>query len=159
MKKLIYCLPLLSFSTGKKLNSSKTKNFTFFISALALLASCNSSSGSCSDSYPKKVMASEEIKRSQPKFFLKADEICMGGFLGDTIKVHGIIKNQSTVASYKDAVVKITYYSYTKTELGNKEYTINEVFPPQSEVKVELNVEYLKDVNTIGWDVIQATAN
>lgn len=32
-------------------------------------------------------------------------------------KVYGIIKNTATVATYKNAVVKVTYYSKTKTEL------------------------------------------
>jgi hypothetical protein len=135
------------------------KKIAFFISVLTLLASCNSYNSSGSDSYQKKVMTVEEIERSKPTFFLKTDEICMGNFLDDTIKIHGVIKNKATVASYKDAVVKITYYSYGKTELGNKEYAIHEVFPPHSEIKVELKVEYYKDVNTIGWEVIQATIN
>ena len=80
-------------------------------------------------------------------------------FWGDKIKVHGVVKNKATVATYKDAVVRVTYYSKTKTELGNKEYTIYEVFPPNSEVKFELKIENYKDVSTIGWDVIQAKAN
>jgi hypothetical protein len=109
-----------------------------------------------------KVNSGEEIERSQPRNFLTADEIC-AGFEGDTIKVHGVIKNKATVASYKDAVVRLTYYSYTKTELGHKEYTINKVFPPHSEVKVEFKIEdkieNYKEVNTIGWDLIQATSN
>lgn len=139
MKKLIYCLPLLLLS-----------------------ASCN---GQVKTDFPKGKSADPylaETERSQPGNFLMADEIC-AGFSGDTIKVHGVIKNKATVTSYKDAVVKLTYYSYTKTELGHKEYKINEVFPPHSEVKVvfkiEDKIENYKGVNTIGWDLIQATAN
>jgi hypothetical protein len=159
MKKVICYLPLLLFFTGKKINLSKMKCFAFFISALTLLASCNSNSSSGSDSYPQKAMSAEKIERSKATNFLKADEICMGNFFGDTINIHGVIKNNSTNTSYRDAVVKITYYSYTKTELGSKEYAIHEVFPADSEVRVELKVDYHKDVKTIGWDVVQATAN
>lgn len=102
------------------------------------------------------------IERSEPRHFLTTDEIC-AGFSGDTIKVHGLIKNIATVTSYKNAVVKLTYYSSTKKVLGHKEYKINEVFPPHSNVRVELKIEEkienYKDVKTIGWDLIQATAN
>lgn len=56
-------------------------------------------------------------------------------------------------------LLQVTYYSKTKTELGNKEYTIYDNFPPHSEVKFELKIENYKDVKSIGLDVIQATAN
>jgi len=109
--------------------------------------------------YQEKVMTVEEIERSQPTNFLAADGNYNESFWGDKIKVHGVIKNTATVASYKDAVVRVTYYSKTKTELGSKEYTIYDNFPPHAEVEFELKIENYKDVNTIGWDVIQATAN
>ncbi len=112
-----------------------------------------------SQSYQEKVMTVEEIEHSQPTRFLSASGNYNQNFWGDKIKVYGIVKNTATVASYKDAVVKITYYSKTKTELGSKEYTIYENFPPHSEVKFELKIENYKEVSLIGWDVIQATAN
>jgi hypothetical protein len=115
--------------------------------------------GTGDDTYQEKIMTVEEIERSQPTNFLTADGNYNENFWGDKIKVHGVIKNTATVASYKDAVVRVTYYSKTKTELGSKEYTIYDNFPPHSEVKFELKIENYKDVNSIGWDVIQATAN
>ena len=104
-------------------------------------------------------MTIEEIERSQPTKFLNASGNYNENFWGNQIKVHGVIKNSATVASYKDAIVRVTYYSKTKTELIRKEYTIYENFPPHSEVKFELKIENYKDVNTIGWEVIQATPN
>ena len=61
------------------------------------------------------------------------------------------------LASFKDAIVKVTYYSKTKTILGSKTYTIYETFAPQSNVRFELRIENFQNVNTIGWDVIDAT--
>jgi len=115
--------------------------------------------GTGEETYQEKVMTVEEIERSQPRNFLTADGNYNENFWGDKIKVYGVIKNTATVASYKDAVVRVTYYSKTKTELGSKEYTIYDNFPPHSEVKFELKIENYKDVNSIGWEVIQATAN
>jgi len=115
--------------------------------------------GTGGDTYQEKVMTVKEIERSQPTRFLTADGNYNESFRGDKIKVHGVIKNNATAASYKDAVVRVTYYSKTKTELGSKEYTIYDNFPPHSEVKFELKIENYKHVKTIGWDVIQATAN
>jgi hypothetical protein len=137
--------------------------FILIIFLLSVLASCNSNSGDGSGSnpatYQEKVMSVEEIERSEPTKFLTADGNYNTNFWGNKLKVHGIITNKATVASYKDAVIRVTYYSKTKTELGNKEYTIYENFPPHSKVKFELKIENYKDLETIGWDVIQATAN
>lgn len=110
-------------------------------------------------SYKEKVMTVEEIERAQPANFLSAGGTYNENFWGDKLKVHGKIKNSATVASYKDAVVKVTYYSKTMTALGSKEYTIYEIFPPHSEVDFELKIENYKEVNSIGWDVISAIAN
>ena len=133
------------------------------IISVAVITKINSSSSGSTytdpQTYQEKVMTVEEIERSQPTNFLTADGNYNTNFWGDKIKVHGVIKSTATAASYKDAVVRVTYYSKTKTELGTKEYTIYDNFPPHSEVKFELKIDNYKDVNTIGWEVIQATAN
>lgn len=152
-------------STIKK---SKTGKVVFILAGLLVVviiglwvASIDSSNGRGTgvDTYHEKIMTIEEIESSQPTKFLSASGNYNENFWGDFIKVHGVISNIATVASYKDAVVKVTYYSKTKTELGSKEYTIYDNFPPHSEIKFELKIENYKDVDTIGWDVIQATAN
>jgi len=138
------------------------KTLTVTITTLGLLTiiSCGHSGRSSSDnSYQEKVMSVEEIERSQPTNFLTADGTYNENFLGNKLKVHGTIKNSATVASYKDAVVRVTYYSKTKTELGSKEYTIYEVFSPHSTKNFELKIDNYKDVNSIDWDVISAVAN
>lgn len=112
-----------------------------------------------SQTYQEKVMTVEEIERAQPANFLSAGGTYNENLWGDKLKVHGKIKNNATVASYKDAVVRVTYYSKTKTALATKEYTIYDNFPPHSEVNFELKIENYIDVNSIGWDVIKATAN
>jgi GYF domain 2 len=109
-------------------------------------------------SYKEKVMSVGEIELSQPTKFLTAEGNYNENFWGDKIKVHGIINNKATVAAYKDALVRITYYSKTKTVLGSKDYTIYEIFPPHSQVKFELKIDNYKDVSKIGWDVIDAKA-
>jgi hypothetical protein len=115
--------------------------------------------GSGGDTYKEKVMTVKEIERLQPTKFLMADGKYENNFWGDKILVHGVITNNATVATYKDAVVRVTYYSKTKTVLGNKDYTVYEMFPPHSTTEFELKIDNYKDVNTIGWDVIKATAN
>ena len=116
----------------------------------------NSGSYDTGSSYQERVMTIEEIERSQPTNFLSADGTYRESFWGDNIKVNCVITNSATVATYKDAVVRITYYTKTKTKLGSKEYPVYEVFPPKSTKTVELKIDNYKNVNSIGWEVISA---
>jgi hypothetical protein len=113
--------------------------------------------GTSRETYKEKVMSVEEIERSQPTRFLTASGNYNDNFFGDKIKVHGTITNSATVATYKDAVVKITYYSKTNTEIGDKTYKIYEVIPPNSTINFELKIYKYKNTATIGWDVIEAS--
>jgi len=111
------------------------------------------------ETYQEKVMTVEEIEKSNPVKFLTADGTYNSNLFGNKLKVHGTITNQATVATYKDAVVRITYYSKTKTELGNADYTIYDIFPPNATKDFELKIENYTDVNSIGWEVVSATVN
>jgi len=109
--------------------------------------------------YKEQVMTIEEIERSQPTDFLTATGTYKENFLGDKLKINCIITNRATIATYKDVVVKIIYYSKTKTEIGSKDYTVYEVFPPNISKTVALKIDNYRDVNSIGWTVISAKNN
>jgi len=109
-------------------------------------------------SYEEKVMTVEEAERSQPAVFLTADGTYNENFWGTKLRIHGTIKNAATVAIYKDAIIKVIYYSKTKTEVGNKQYTVYENFPPNSITKFELKIDNYRNVESIGWEVINAIA-
>lgn len=127
------------------------------VGGLAITNSLSSSGETSSgDSYQEKVMSIEEIERSQPTNFLSADGTYRENIWGDKIKVNCLITNTATVAIYKDAVVRITYYTKTNTELGSTDYTVYEVFPPNSTRTIELKIENYKNVNSIGFKVISA---
>jgi len=108
------------------------------------------------ETYQEKVMTVEEIERSQPTNFLTADGNYNENFRRDKIKVHGVITNKATVATYKDAIIRITYYSKTKTELTQEDYTIYNFFPPNSTKNFELKIKNYSNVGSIGWEVIDA---
>jgi hypothetical protein len=111
------------------------------------------------ETYSDKVMTIEEIENATPANFLDAHGTYNESFWGTKINVDGKISNSATVADYKDVVVRVTYYSKTKTVLGTEDYTLYEVFPPNSVKPFKLKIENYKDVNSIGWDVISALPN
>jgi hypothetical protein len=138
----------------KKSNSGKTLAIVLIVIVVGFILIANlNNSGS---SYQEKIMTVEEIELSQPTSFLFADGNYRENFWGDKFKVSCTITNKATVATYKDAIVRVTYYSKTKTVLGSNDYTIYEVFSPTSTKTVQLTIENYKDVESIGWEVISA---
>ena len=140
------------------------KIITILSFAVLVMTSCNNSGSSSSNSSNNQKSAKElkmdlkQIEQSSPTDYLSADGTYKENFWGDKIKVNCTITNKATVATYKDAVVRVTYYSKTNTDLGSKDYTIYEKFSPNSSKIVELKIDNYKDVNSIGWKVINATA-
>jgi hypothetical protein len=128
------------------------------ISILACGRSEDSSKLQTEESYNQKVLSVEETELSQPSSFLRATGNYNKTLLGTKIKVHGTITNSASVATFKDAIVRVAYYSATQTELFNQEYTIYEFFPPNSTVEFDLKIENYKDVESIGLTVITAKA-
>ena len=148
----------------QKKKSSSWRNIfvkTFIVLALLIGASIISEIfyASSNQSYYEKKQSIEQIENSEPLRFLTTDGNYRESFWGTKIKVFGKVTNQATIASYKDVVIRITYYSKTKTILGSKDYTLYEVFPPNMDKTFELKIDNFKDVNSIGWDVISAIPN
>jgi hypothetical protein len=132
--------------------------FALLFSLTACGQSGDSSTSITEESYNQKVISVEETELSQPTTFLKADGNYNKNLIGTKIKLHGTITNSASVATFKDAVVQITFYSATQTELFNKNYTIYNYFPPHSTVEFELKTENYKDVESIGVAVVGAVA-
>lgn len=142
------------------------KIIVFTVVAIAASGLIYSSTCKRSNSDNEKVVVAKDDEHSQSKFPLMVEESCMGV----ANITHAVIKNNSTVSSYKDAVVRVSYvkensyvketsYNDIKQELVYKEQTINEVFPPHSEVNVEFTINSYKDLIPNGWELINATVN
>lgn len=116
-----------------------------------------SSSPVSNETYQEKVMSVEEMERAEPVKFLHAEAQYNENFWGNKIKIRGKITNSATTATFKDATIRITYYSKTNTELGSTENTIYETLPPTSSVNFELKIDNYKDVSSIGVDIVNAS--
>ena len=57
---------------------------------------------------------------------------------------------------FKDAITRDTFYTKTKTIIGTKDFKIYEIIPAQRITIVKLEVENFKDVEVLGWEVIDA---
>lgn len=166
--------PINTYPSQQESNSTKSKPkkkrkavriiLILFIVLVAIggvffvIGNMNNSSRDDGSSYQEKVMTVEEIERSQPTSFLSASGTYEENFWGTKFTIQCEITNKATVATYKDAVIRVTYYSKTKTALNSKEYTIYETFPPTSTKTVELKIDNFENVDSLGWEVVSATS-
>lgn len=107
-------------------------------------------------SYYQQKMSIEEMERANPTQFLDATGHYRENFWGDKINVDCEVINSATVASYKDVVIVVTYYSKTDSKIGTDTHTLYEIFPPNTTTTVELKINNYKDVASISWDVVSA---
>jgi hypothetical protein len=141
-----------------------TTRMTIVIAIAFLLTNCNNSGnnsdydGAYSSSYQEQKMSLEDKELANPTDFLDATGTYRENLLGDKLKINGTITNSATVATYKDAVVRVTYYSKSKTNLGSEDYTIWDIFPPHSTKKFNLKTKNYSNISSIGWDVVKASS-
>jgi hypothetical protein len=108
------------------------------------------------DTYNERVKSVDEIERENPLRFLSASGDYKENFWGDKIKVNCTIYNSATVVTYKDVVVRITYYTKSDTSIGSENYTIYEVFPPNSGKTIKLKINNYTNTSYINWEVVSA---
>jgi uncharacterized protein YxeA len=106
--------------------------------------------------YEERIESIEEIEKKNPVEFLSADGSYRENFWGDKLKVSCAITNYATVASYKDVVVRVTYYTKTESVLASEDYVIYEVIPPNKTKTFELKIVNYKNTHTISCDVVSA---
>lgn len=146
-----------------KKNSSLYKIFkitgiVFLILILIpLVANIIDSKSSSTASYEESVMTIQEIEAASPLNYLQADGTYNSNFIGDKVKINGIITNSATVTTYKDVTVRVNFYSKTNTLIGSEDYTLYEFYPPNSKQEFKLKVKAYSNVSTLGWEVINAS--
>lgn len=108
------------------------------------------------DTYEEVEMTLEEKEKSDPVAFLNASGTYRPTILGDKLKIKCEITNEAKVATFKDAIVRVTFFAASGTKLETKDFTIYEIFLPGETVTRELKVPNYSNVESIGWEVISA---
>ncbi|CAN5833455.1 hypothetical protein BH11BAC7_BH11BAC7_33380 [soil metagenome] len=108
--------------------------------------------------YEEQKMTLEEQEKQNPLSFLSSDGTYRKNLLGRFV-LDGTITNKATVATYKDIVLQIKFYSQTETLLGTKDFSIYEYYPPGSTKTFQLKVDAVNGTEKIGWSIIKASNN
>lgn len=112
---------------------------------------------SSTSTYQESVMTIQEIEAASPLNYLQADGTYNTNFIGDKVKINGVITNTATVTTYKDVTVRVNFYSKTNTLIGSEDYTLYEFYPPNSKQEFKLKVKAYNNVSTLGWEIINAS--
>lgn len=99
----------------------------------------------------------EEKEKRNPTSFLSTDGTYRKNLMGEWV-LEGTISNSATIATYKDVVLEIKFYSKTKTLLGTEKEAIYEYFPAGQRKSFKIKTYGYKGTKSIGWDIIRASA-
>jgi hypothetical protein len=108
--------------------------------------------------YDEKVMTVEEIERANPTQFLEAGGQYRSNILDTRFVLTGFVKNNATVANYKDPIIEVVFYSSTDTELKRENYTLYKRIPAHGKVGFEWRIDKPNAASKCGWSVVGATA-
>ena len=131
----------------------------FYLLLITTMLSCDESSTDVYPSTPtheETKLTLEEQEKADPSEFVTATGGYRKNLIGEWVLI-GKINNKATVATYKDAVLKITYYSKTKTALGSEEKTISEFFKPNSSQDFKIKTAGVDGTAFIDFGVISAS--
>ncbi len=101
---------------------------------LVLIASCTSNSSRSNrnnngSNYQETKLTLEEQEKMNPLQFLSISGNYKKNILGEWV-IRGEISNRASIAIYKDATVKVNYYTKTNTFIGSEKHQIIEYFKP-----------------------------
>ena len=127
---------------------------SLLFSCLFFLLSCNSNTSSPTYEDTKQTLLEKE--KSTPTIFLEVTGTYRKNLI-DQLVLEGTISNNATLATYKDVVLNITYYSKTQTELGSEEKTVFDFFKPATKKDFKIKVSGYQETESVGLDIISAT--
>ena len=76
----------------------------------------------------------------------------------DGYLINGIITNKASIATFKDAVVRVTFFTDTNTELATKDCSVYKYFSPHEATSFELKVYPPENTKNFNLQVISAIA-
>lgn len=127
------------------------------IMGIVILANVLDNKTNTSSTYEESVMTIQEIEAASPLNYLEADGTYNSNFIGDKVKINGVITNTATATTYKDVTVRVNFFSKTNTLIGSEDYTLYEFYLPNSKQEFKLKVKAYSNVSSLGWEVINAS--
>lgn len=125
-------------------------------SCLSILLACNNGSNSRT-SYNETKLSLEEQEKLNPLSFLSADGTYRKNLFGAFV-MDGTIRNQASVAVYKDPVITFHFYSKTGTHLGDESRVWYEFIEPGKSFSYNVKITGYGAATTVKMDLTGAKA-
>ena len=127
--------------------------------ALAFMfAACNSANNSHpSAKYEEKKASLEEMEHDSPLKFLKVTGSCRGNLVNQTV-VEGEVINKSTLTSYKNVKLSITFLDNEGATIDKQKETLDDVMEPASTNSYKIKVGHVKGLSKVSVDIVDADA-
>lgn len=133
-------------------------SFVLIIGSISCGSDGSSSTGSSQENYEQNKMSLEDQEKANPTQFLSTDGTYRGNLFGGKMTLTGTITNSATVATFKDVNLLVHFYSKTQTEISSETYVIYEFVPPGQTINFESKVNVPDGTESVGWDVLSASA-
>ena len=72
--------------------------------------------------------------------------------------ISGVVKNTATMATYKDVVIELKFYSQTDTEIGKQRFVIYEKYEPNSKKDFRYKMEMPSATDSYNATIVDAKA-
>ena len=138
------------------------KTHLLILSCLGLFQSCSQgeSHGYAAPERPLTAAERRELLRTEeqndPAKYLRTQGTSRRNLI-DQLVLEGTITNRATLATFKDPVLRVTWYSKTNTELDTHEYRIFERMGPRRTIEFKLKTDAPAYVATVAMGVLEAT--
>lgn len=90
-----------------------------------------------------------------------ADYLEVGGTyhrnLINQLVLEGDVSSNATLATYKDPVLSVTWYSKTQTEIGTQQYPVYEILRPHGTAHFKLKTSAPGEVEKVAMSIAEAT--
>lgn len=97
-------------------------------------------------------MQENKIQIQKPDFFHHSK------YKTDGYLISGIIKNKASIATFKDATIRVTFYTETNTELDASNSMLYKYFLPTQATQFELKVYPPENFKNFALQIMGATA-
>ena len=128
---------------------------SILIASSVLISGCDSGAPR---SYAEAKVSLEEQEWANPTNFLTVDGNYRNNLIGEWV-LEGKINNSATVATYKDIVLTVSYYSKTDSFLGTEKQTIYEFLKAGQEHKFKIKSFGYKGTAKLSVEVSNASPN
>jgi hypothetical protein len=110
------------------------RSIFFIVVIIFLFFNC---AGKGTPGYESLKLTIEEQEKMAPLTFLSVDGKLWENLIGQTV-IEGDISSSATVAKFKDAVLKVNFYTKTGTFLGSEDFVVYEFVNPGQSVHFKI---------------------